>query len=255
MKTETAIETVPHASIVPLENDNFELSASNPVEMVQCHAQAIEWCKRKLELVKGEAAELLSAFEHAKARKWKSDTLRRHAGLADKRVTFYEKMLAAFNAGYYIVPNFPATAFAIRRDNDPQRRMIGYSYQPPMTEPAQSLPQGDGEYVNPEPAVSAEYEYAPDEANPNHKVRDYYAEDWREMEFPANMARVHIMEAADRAMALKVFDEIGMLPSDKKRHADPLLVGILVCPTSSAHKSDWKRVTFLLAWHIDTRTL
>lgn len=258
---ELSVPQEPPASIVQVAENDFELSASNPAQMVQCHGHAVEWCRRKLEIVRGEAKELRESYEYAKQRKWKAEVLKRHAVLAGKRVTFYEKMLAALEAGYYIVPNFPATAFAVRRDDAPVNFVIGYghwsnhkSQEPIMTEAAGSLPAGEGEYQNPEPVVARERTHPADAANPTgaHKISDFYAIGWQDLEFPANMARLTIMECATRAMALKVFDEIGMLPSDRKRHGDPILIGRIVLPKTRAY-GEPSIVSFMLGWHIDTR--
>lgn len=253
------IQTVPGAmaSIVPTTGDNFELSASNPTEMVQCHETAIEWCKRKIELVKNETKELFDAFTHAEQRKWKSSVLKKHWELAQKRVDFYEKMKAAFDAGYYIVPNFPATVFAIRTDKDsPSPALkIGYNYEPKMTKESAVLPIGEGEYQNPEPVVRFDKREVNDGTGNKKTVKDYWCDRWQDLEFPANMAKLHIMAAATRAMALKVFDEVCMLPSDRKRHADPMLIGTIILKTKSPYSSDWKKCSFMIGWHIDTKTL
>lgn len=246
------------ASIVPTENDNLSLSAQSPGEMVQCHAAAIEWCKRKIKLVQAEAAELKAAFEHAKKCKWKFDTLERHWKLAVKRVEFFQKMLSAFDAGCYIVPNFPATVFAIRTDKDSPapNTKIAYTYDPKMTvEITNPLPQGEGEYQNPEPIVEKEYKQITDSSGNKKAVADYWCDGWDTLEFPANMAKLHVMDSATRAMAMKVFDEICMLPDDRKRHADPILIGRIICKTKSPYAAEWKRVSFMLAWHIDTSAL
>lgn len=211
----------------------------------------MEWCRQKIELVRNEAAELKVAFEHALKAKWKSATLKRHWGLAENRLTFYQKMLAAFEAGYYIVPNFPATVFAIKTDKDSPSKSTkyAYTYEPPMTQEAKPLPAGVGEYQNPEPVVDSSPAYTDDQ---KRELRNYYCVDWKEIEFPANMAKLHVMEATTRAMALKIFDELSMLPSDRKRHADPMIIGHIIMKEGTYNT---KRVSFMLAWHIDTKTL
>lgn len=246
------------ASVVATTGDNFELSASTPTEMVQCHQQAIVWCRRKIELVTNETTELCVAYKYAKKQKWKCDVLKRHWLLSERRLTFYKKMLLAFEAGYYIVPNFPATVFAIRTEKDlPDGEMkLAYTYEPRMTQEVdRPLPAGEGEYQNPEPSVMKSAYQKDDGRGGKTNVADYWPANWEKMEFPANMAKLHIMDAATRAMALKVFDEVCMLPSDKKRHADPILIGRIVLKTNSRYNSDWTRVSFMLAWHVDTKTL
>ena len=104
-------------AIVPAVTD-LELTATTPVEMQQAQAALIEWCGRKIAAMKHDAAELAENLAIAIRNKWKSSTLKRHADLAVKRVTFYEKIKAALEAGYCIVPHFPVTIFAIRTGRD-----------------------------------------------------------------------------------------------------------------------------------------
>lgn len=263
--TSTALQTTqaatPAASIVPVEGGNVELSASTPDEMVQCHGAMIEWANRKLELVRNEAKELRDAYDHAKKMKWRNDVLHRHAGLADKRVVFYEKFKSALEAGYCVVPNFPdrvVSLFAIRTDKEKPRpdwnyyRVVNHHN---FEQEAKLLPQGEGKYQNPQPVVrqASTPHVSKDQHGIETRTWEGWADRWQDLEFPANMARLHVMKAATRAMALKIFDEIGFIPEDSKRNPDPILIGRITKP--AANKFLRKTVTFLLAWHIDTRTL
>lgn len=258
MTTEPNPDQIPAtAAIVPVSGGNLELSASTPDEMVQCHGAMVEWANRKLQLVRNEAKELRDAYLHAKKMKWKNDTLMRHADLADKRVVFYEKFKAALEAGYCVVPNFPVTLFAIRTDRkkpkpdyDYYRTVHHHNFQ---QEP-KLLPEGDGEYKNPQPEVLVGLSKTLDQGTVSEtRVTEGWADKWTALEFPANMARLHVMQAATRAMALKIFDEIGMLPEDHKRNPDPVLIGRIIKPASSKYLRT--TVSFMLAWFIDTRTL
>lgn len=245
------------ASIVPIDGGNIEVSAQTPIEMVQCHEAMIRWCENKISLVKNEARELKEAFEHAVKRKWKSATLKRHTALAEKRVTFYEKILEAFKAGYYIVPNFPVTLFAIRtKAQSPKSEycLLKWSGQHNFQQEAQVLAQGEGEYQNPNPIIRTGPAQEIQESGGTVTKQPFWADKWDDMEFPANMARLHVMEAATRAMALKVFDEVGFLPEDHKRNPDPVLVGRIIDPRPQYYGPK-RRISFMIGWHIDTRTL
>lgn len=253
------LQTQPSASIVPVEGGNIEISASTPSEMVQGHNAMIAWAQRKLLVMRGEAAELQAAFEHARERKWKSDTLKRHAELALKRVTFYEKFLSALEAGYCVVPNFPVTLFGIRTDKPQPKRMwatLERSAQKNYEQEAKELPAGEGQYQNPQPIVEAVSGGFKEKNQYGTEVTKYSfgAIGWDDMEFPANMARLHVMEAATRAMELKIFDEVGMLPANYKRNPDPILIGRLIDPRPRGYGPK-SRVSFMIAWHVDTRTL
>lgn len=251
----TQLATQPTASIVPTSGDNFELSAQNPEEMVQCHHAAIEWSKRKIAIMQGEARELQKAYDKARERKWQSGTLKRHWELAEKRVVFYQKMLAAFEAGYYIVPNFPVTLFAIRTDKPTPKRMwarLRHASSQDFEQSANLLPVGQGKYQNPQPVVEQKDLRKDDKGNETLACQ---ATDWADLDFPANMARVHVMEAATKAMDAKIFDEVGFLPQDYKRNPDPLLIGRIIRPDKPKWYGDSAKVSFIIAWHINTATL
>lgn len=245
------------AAIVPVSGGNLELSASTPDEMVQCHGAMIEWANRKLQLVRNEAKELRAAYLHAKKMKWKNDTLQRHADLADKRVVFYEKFKAALEVGYCVVPNFPVTLFAIRTDKTHPKAFYALrksTWSVSFEQEAKLLPAGKGQYQNPNPIVKESIGVTTvQEGSQQVQKRESWADAWKDMEFPANMARLHVMQAATRAMALKIFDEIGMLPADHKRNPDPVLIGRIIKPASAKYLRT--TVSFMLAWHVATETL
>lgn len=256
--TSTALQTTtPSASIVQTTGGNVELSASTPDEMVACHGAMIDWANRKLDLVRNEAKELRDAYNHAKKMKWRNDVLHRHAALADKRVVFYEKFKAALEAGYCVVPNFPVTLFAIRTDSPKPKPFYALrksTWHGHFEQAAKLLPSGEGKYQNPQPIIEeSTHTQTVQEGGQAVQKKESWADEWAEMEFPANMARLHVMHAATRAMALKIFDEVGMLPADYKRNPDPILIGHIIKPASTRYLQT--TVSFMIAWHIDTRTL
>jgi len=65
------------------------------------------------------------------------------------------------------------------------------------------------------------------------------------------MAKPRIMEATSRAMALKIFDDFGILPAQRK--GDPMIIARIIDPRSRSYSD--KHVSFLITWHLDTRTL
>lgn len=246
-----------NAAVEYLEGDQLALTAVASGELADCQAALIQWTERKIQQLKNEHAELHGAYDHAVKHKWKSGTLKKHAEMVLKRVTFYDKMLAALRAGYCIVPNFPVTLIAIRTGKDKPAKMMTTSSWDDFQQPAQVLPQGVGVYKNPNPTVRKGWERTKITAEGKTvKVNDYWAEAWQAMDFPVNMAKLYVMEAATRAMGLKLFDEIGLFPEDYKRNPDPVLVGRLIDPRGDRHR--WRHtrvVSFMLAWHVDTRTL
>lgn len=223
------------------ELPDVALTAILPHEMVDAQNQLISWCAKKIVLCSDECVELAAAHDRAVKMKWKSEPLHRLHLQAKKRVVYYEKVKAALEAGYYIVPNFPIDMFAIRTKKKP----TGYSnnYWALHRQDAQELPIGEGEYKNPFPIRSiSSYK---DSNNDTH--HDNYAEGWDDLEFPITMAKPNIMDVSSRAMALKIFDQIGILPSARKKE-DPVIIGQVKLKNGSRTKL----VSFMIAWHLDT---
>jgi hypothetical protein len=234
----------------------LEVSATTPLEMSQAQDSLIAWCGRKIEMMKREAAELAENLAIAIKNKWKTDTLRRHSALAAKRVTFYEKIKAALEAGYCIVPNFPIDLFAIRTDRKkPNKKWYFGTYEAGawhFMQPAAQLPVGEGEYKSVHPLVQTDVDT---EVKDGITKKHYseHATDFDDVTFPIKMAKPKIMEATSRAMALKIFDQFGLFAQGT---GDPIITGEIVDPRNNAKSSiHIRRVTFIVAWHLDVRDL
>lgn len=224
--------------------------------MAQSQSALIDWCRAKIQSVRAEANELRAAYAEAKKNKWKTAVLERHYKLADKRTAFYGKMLHALEAGYIIVPPFPVTCFAVRTDRKKPLALIGNHKWDPKEQKAETLDTGEGEYRNPFPSVyvsDCTNELSAQERAAGKTLKSYYAESWRELEFPINMSKPHIMEATSRAMALKIFDDFGILP-DPNPKKDPVIIARIRDPRIP-HRYAQRFVSFIVAWHLDTRTL
>lgn len=249
IETQTAIVPTQPAQIIAKEDGNVALTAFEPADMPKCQEALIAWCQDKVKTLRSDARELRQAYNQAKEKKWKTSVLKRHADLAAARVQFYEKILAALEAGYVIVPNFPVQAFAIRTketiDAENEHVRIASYRMDFKREPDQSA-VGEGEYQNPFPFVVHWQADAQSPAYKGQKEIRQYPHSWDKLDFPISMAKLEIMEATDRAMALKVFDQLGILPANRKE--DPIIVGQIFGPKG-------KMVTFMIAWHLDTRTL
>lgn len=272
----TAIATIPEkdASIQPV-GDNLEVIASTPTGMAECQVSLIDWMKNKIAYVKteistaqAEALELKTSYEYAVKQKWKKDTLLKHYELAEKRVKFqfarldyYHKLLTALENGYYIVPPLGMELFAIRTDKtNPLKKwqILQYSRQGNFEQQSQILPEGVGEYRNPQPEVTRRYEYESKDEKTGITRKPFEATAWNDIEFPLNMVKPRIMEATSRAMALKVFDEMGVLPQDYKRNPDPVILGRIYQPKPTYATASWNRpkcITFMIAWHLNTKDL
>jgi hypothetical protein len=225
---------------------DIELTAMQPVEMINAQQQLITWCDLKLSSLRHESDELKLSYEHARKMHWKHTTLQNQYNKSVKRIQYYEKMKAAMLQGYYIVPNFPIQMFAIKTKG----RLLAMdtnSYWGDKTQSEQELPIGEGEYKNPFPIV--ERKVGRSENGKEIEKPFSYASDWDEFEFPITMAKPKIMEATSYAMALKIFDRIGIMPAAKKE--DPVIIGQII--NKNGYRD--KVVSFMIAWHLNTNVL
>jgi hypothetical protein len=112
----------------------------------------------------------------------------------------------------------------------------------------EGLSVGEGEYQNPFPQIMQQ-QVTPATEN-KQAVVGYWADYWKDMEFPVQMAKLKIMEATTNAMALKIFDDFGIMPQE--RRGDPMILASIYGPKVGYSR---KTVTFLIGWHLNTRDL
>lgn len=233
------------------------ISPQNPSDMVQHQHSLISWAENRILRLIKDYEELNAAYEHAKKSKWKTDTLKRHRDLCMDRIEYYKKMLEAFKEGYVLVPNFPLSLFAVRTEKEYPKQITSFyrSEQKLNNEDAQALKIGEGDYVN--PVKNVFQQKVPDPDYPGNTKTKYssggYGSEFKDIEFPMNMAKPHIMEATSHAMALKIFDRIGVLP-DPHPKKDPLICGQMIDPRPTGYQPK-RFVTFIIGWHLDTRVL
>ena len=230
--------------------DDLTLVALTPADMVPAQANLVAWCEQKILAVKAELADLETNLELATEHGWKHTTVAASVNRTAKRVLYYEKLKAAVEAGYLIVPNFPIDVFAVRvqRSKQPQKT-ASYSYNPDYkTARAELLPAGEGRYVDEELYTSDE---SYDRTKPDGKterVNVFVSGDYDTPDFPVVMVKPAILQATQRAMALRVFDEMGTVRNQAGR--DPIVVGRLLDP-----RGNGRCTTFFVAWWLDTASL
>ena len=218
------------------------LVALTPTDLATAQHSLIEWCDQRINHWICERKEAHEAHAHAVSHKWKSEPFLRLMKKADRRIGFYRKVRAALDAGYLIVPNFPMQIFAIRTTKT-DARYEERNWNNGFEQKHQRLEQGKGEYKSSMPLVFHETRKRTDDKEGTEKV--YYPGKLRdEIEIPAHLVKPQIMQAVDRARALRLFDSIGIV-SDQA--ADPIVCGQI------ESEAGWgsKRVTFFLAWFVD----
>lgn len=259
---EAAIAVVPDALPPPAiddpdEGDEFTVIARYPYQMERCQSRLVDWCKRKVATVDAETADLSENLDIAVKHKWGTGGISRALDRSKRTGDYYRKMLAVLEAGHCIVPNFPVEMFAVRtsRKSPDAMRTQGLRWNDQKTQQSQILPAGVGDYKNPNPDI---YNQTLPTGNKDSTGKDetavyHFANNFRdEIDFPFATAKPAILSAAARALADKVFDEIGVLPGRRPK-GDPIVVGRIRDPRGDKHNP--KFVSFLIAWFVDTREL
>jgi hypothetical protein len=226
--------------------------ALTPAEMVPAQAELVAWCDRKIRALIDEADELDLHMKLALENGWKTSVVHATMNRTARRITYYQKMQAALQAGYLLVPNMPVDVLAVRvKGARPRQQTSGYASHR-FTSPPELLPAGAGRYVDEQPReTSEEYEGKDYQGKPETKTRYLSAEHDEEVDFPFQTMKPVVLEAAARAMALKIFDQIGQVQNSGGE--DPILVGQLLDPRGSRHHR--RLVTFFIAWWVDTASL
>lgn len=221
--------------------------AVNPQQMQEAQATTLGWIEKKLDAANSEYADASAMRELLSQRGMRVGHAERALDRSMKRVRFYEKVKAALQAGYYIIPPFDIQLFALRVNRAPNRdvgtsRWVG-------NDKVQALPVGVGRYVD---AQRDRVEIG----KTTHKISDgttrevalYETQDWRdEIDLPVRAMKPQIIEEVGRALELKIFDALGIAPA--YRAADPIIAGQIRRP-------DGKGVlTFFVAWWLDEQDL
>lgn len=236
---------------------SVHLVARNPVEMQNAQADLTVWLKHKITDIEIEIRELKAALAEAEANKWATKPLARQVNKAIGQQAYYFKILKAVEAGYTIIPEFPIDVFAIRVTRSGVRAADATStntwgYPTIENERPDTAPAGEGEYKNPVQMVR-QGEYPSKQGDKEVTVRFTQAARFQdEVIFPLRAARPVVMSATAEAMALKVFDQIGICQPTRNagvtRSGDPLIIGQIL-----GKRQGWtqKCASFIIAWHLN----
>jgi len=234
--------------------DAGALVALSPGSGPMIQRQLINWCDQRIEALDVERRDAEENYEIAHRSKWKSSPFKTLASRAKKQIVYYGKVRAALQEGYVIVPNLPARLFAIR---------VSPGSRPPsgMTEwvsnlrnpQAKSLAEGEGRNVDPNPTI---WETRHDDGKGGtYKLHHYDREFDDELTFPVALVKPAVLSAAQQALALKLFDEVGVVTGENVDTKDPILVGRIIDPTRSQGYLVKHRVTFFLGWWLDPKAI
>ena len=231
------------------------LVARNPVQMQNARADMAVWLKDKIVECEIDVRDFEAAVDRARQNKWATSSLARAKSKAVGERTFYEKLLAAVEAGYTIIPEFPIDVFAVRVSRvNPKAAVASSNYAHSARvddETPNIMKAGEGRYVSPSQTVTNYNRKETDNAGKEFTRYFQRAVGLRDVVFPVRSARVEVMDATAEAMALKVFDRIGICPQTA-RNADPLIIGQVL---GQKRGYTQKTISFIIAWHLDLRTL
>lgn len=192
--------------------DNLTLVALTPADMVPAQRDLATWCDRKIVAVKQELADLEANLELATEHGWKRRSVEASLNRTAKRILYYEKLKAAVEAGYLLIPNLPCDVFAVRVKRLKQPEKTHDSRWGGFDAKAQLLPAGDGRYVDDKLQYRDE-SYVDRSGDKEKHVKVYVTDDFDEVDFPVRMVKPAVLEATAKAMALKIFDRIGLVMS------------------------------------------
>jgi hypothetical protein len=244
-----------------MENDlalipQFHAVAVNATEMQAAKEGIKVWLQAKVSSLADVVKETYAALDSATRNGWATKTLRSAYQREKQRELYYGKLLAAVEAGYTIVPNMDVDVFAIRvkreKPAEPSNSVTTkWGSTPDLSdEKEQHLPVGKGRYESPRQLVSTASIAVKDEKGEILKTVTVTPTGFADLEFPMAVAHSVVMDATAQAMAMKIFDRVGVVPQSK-RHGDPIVLGQITM------KQGWqtKTASFLIAWYLDPRTL
>lgn len=218
------------------------LIALTPADLPDTQRNLASWCVRKRRALQVELKELQTQEALAKKRKWSMYGWARQIKRTVERITFYDKVKLATEAGFLVVPSFPIDVFAVRIGKKAKliRDTKTSSWNVPRLPDQPVALEADARYVSPQP----EKDSWTDENAERELVTYFRASGVKEMEFPAMLAEPQLILATKRAISLNVFDEIGMVGGQ----TDPIVVGTVMRP---GYWNGYDRMNFFIGWWLN----
>jgi hypothetical protein len=251
------------AVTVPKTESDLTVIGKDAAEMAAGQAALATWVTNKLAQERDDLAEYESNLENAKKRKWKQSGFYRMVLTTRKRIEYYEKMKAAIEEGYVIVPAFPCDILAVRTKRAYPVPHEGTNRWEKRQQTSEILPAGAGDYKSSLPLISQETENVRKKNAANQDVivaeTKYWASDWDDFDFPLKKVKPQILEATGKALELKVFDEIGFVHPrggyqtrrSIQANQDPMILGLI----HFKQGYNVKTTAFLITWWLSAADL
>jgi hypothetical protein len=235
---------------------DFTVVATSPKEMERAQQSLILWAARKIQAEKELMSEAAQQYDTALENNWGSGGWARRISLSEDKIEYYRKIKEALEAGYYIVPPFPMNVFAIRTEKKRPSERMGWASKADAELRGihpKAVKAGLGEYVSNKVWTTTFTKYVKGVLD-KLEERTYHQPDrFRRVEFPFKLAKSAVMSETAKAMALKIFDQIGIMGNTPVANAavpDPIVCGQIM---PWFHKK--QPVTFFIAWWLDTSSL
>lgn len=227
--------------------EDMTLLALTPTDMAGAQQDLLAWCDRKIDATRSELADMEANLELATEHGWKHASVQSALNRTTRRIAYFEKIKAAVQAGYLIVPNFPIDIFAVRVKREKQPARTHDSDWGGFRASAEMLPAGEGRYVD-DSVKYLDQSHTEVVDGKDKRIRRYVTDEYDAVDFPVAVVKPAVMQATARAMALRIFDEMGTVTNTAGR--DPIVVGRLLDP-----RGNRRCVTFFVAWWLDTADL
>lgn len=243
----TTISTIP-APIDPTQP--LHLVALDRPQLEDAHVQMIAWVNAKLDKIAVDVDVTTTTLNLAIEHGWVTAAHERLLNRLERDRRFFVKVRAALEAGYVLVPNFAMDVFAIRTAAKGPKQTEKTGRWNNFAQPAQLLAAGEGRYVDPNPRVVTDTRTLLNaKKEPYEQIFQIPVEEFDDVGIPMQLARPEIMTATGRAMALQLFDEVG-IARDPARYPDPIVIGRIRNPRPKR-----PAVSFFIAWYFDPSRL
>lgn len=232
------------------------LVALDSADMPAVQSQLVDWCKTRIIQLGSELRDFRGNLRQARQMHWRRSSWERLISATKAKMLYYVKIKTAVEAGYVVIPNFPAEVLAVRVEEGtgPRHKSGHYPSQINEAAPDLRLAPGEGVYVDEMiPTYDSSYtETQADGKKVKHGRATRHTHYNKTPDFPMALVKPIVLDATRRAMAFRVFDRIGLAHggsdmSKARRKSDPLVIGQILDP---ADKYRQRRVTFFVAWWI-----
>ncbi len=247
-------EIVKTESAIPVLMPSVSLFSTDASQLGAMQEKMGVWVRMRIAELENDMIGLQAELDIALQNNWRPDSWRRQINQLDKRVKYYQKIEAVIKEGYVLVPSMPMDVFAVRTTkNYPPRKIHGWgTHRQAEQVAAETAPGGTGKYVSSDTDFNHWRETRRDSAGKETTVDLYQANAFNEIEYPLDVAKPVVMERTAAAMALKVFDEIGVVRDGRpnNRRGDPFVLGRICDPRQNRNG-----VCFFIGWCFDLRSL